>query len=79
MIAIAKTKLERQKEYEQRTNYAAQKKYNANNTKQIKFSFNVKTDADILEKLEEQPSKMGYVKKLIRQDIERQKEGNCNG
>ena len=79
MITIAKTKLEIQKAYEQRTGYAAQKKYNANNLKHIKFAFNIKTDADILEKLEEQPNKTGYIKDLIRADIQRQKEGNCNG
>lgn len=44
-------------------------KYNANATKQVKMKLNVKTDADILQKLEDVGSKNGYVKELIRKDI----------
>ena len=44
-------------------------KYDQNNTRQIKFKFNKKTDADILEKLDSVQNKQGYVKGLIRDDI----------
>lgn len=47
-------------------------KYDANHTKQIKLKLNLKTDADILAKLEEVESKQGYIKSLIRADIKRQ-------
>ena len=47
----------------------ASMKYNEKNTKQIKFSFNLKTDADILEKLDSVPNKQGYIKALIRNDL----------
>lgn len=47
----------------------ASMKYNEKNTKQIKFSFNLKTDADILEKLNNVPNKQGYIKELIRNDL----------
>lgn len=51
----------------------AQKKASANYakkmTKCVNLAFNKKTDADILEKLDQVDSKMGYIKKLIREDI----------
>lgn len=49
----------------------AQIKYAKNNTKDIRISLNKKTDADILEMLESQPNKQGYIKQLIRADIEK--------
>lgn len=49
----------------------AVKKYDAVNTKQIKLKLNKKTDADILEALESVPNKQGYIKSLIRQDIQK--------
>ena len=45
------------------------KKYNENSTRQIKMKLNVRTDADILQKLDSVESKNGYVKNLIRKDI----------
>lgn len=47
----------------------AQAKYDAKATKQIKFKFNLTTDADILEKLDSVDNKQGYIKELIRADI----------
>ena len=51
-------------------------KYNQSHTKQINFSFNLATDADILEKLESVPNKQGYIKQLIRADMERSNHEN---
>lgn len=45
-------------------------KYNQNNVKQIKLNLNKKTDADVIQKLEESGNIQGYIKGLIR------KEGN---
>lgn len=47
-------------------------KYDKNNTKQIMLKLNKKTDADILETLGKKRNKQGYIKELIRQDIEKQ-------
>ena len=47
----------------------ARDKYNKANTKSMALRFNLKTDADILEKLDNVPSKLGYIKQLIRADI----------
>lgn len=48
----------------------AQDKYDKANTVQFRMKLNLKTDADILNKLSSVPNKQGYVKALIRSDIE---------
>lgn len=50
---------------------AASIRYNEKNVVQIKFNFNKKTDADILDHLDRVPNKQGYVKSLIRKDMEK--------
>lgn len=52
--------------------YASQQKYDKANTTQIRMKLNLKTDADILEKLESVGNKQGYIKALIRADIEKE-------
>lgn len=49
----------------------AKDRYDKENTKQIKFKFNLKTDADIITRLAAEPSMQGYIKRLIREDIAR--------
>ncbi|MBQ8109675.1 MAG: hypothetical protein IJ124_05910 [Clostridia bacterium] len=46
--------------------------YDRANTQQIKFKFNLRTDADILEHLARQENKQQYIKQLIRADIARE-------
>lgn len=48
----------------------ASEKYDAENTKQIMLKLNTKTDKDILERLESVGNKQGYIKRLIRKDME---------
>lgn len=48
---------------------AASYRYDKNNTKRISLKLNLTTDADILNKLEEEKNVQGYIKKLIRSDI----------
>ena len=50
----------------------AQVKYDKANTTQIRMKLNLKTDADILAKLESVGNKQGYIKALIRADIEKE-------
>lgn len=52
----------------------AKEKYDKDNTKQVKLKLNVKTDADIIEALELSGNKQGYIKKLIREDLQKRKE-----
>lgn len=43
--------------------------YQKENIKQIKINLNKKTDAKLIEHLEKQPNKQGYIKKLIADDM----------
>ena len=48
----------------------AVRKYDAANTVQLHLKLNKKTDADIIDILNRKESIQGYIKQLIRQDIE---------
>lgn len=52
----------------------ANNKSNKINTKMICLRLSYNTDADIIKKLDEVESKMGYIKKLIRKDMQAQKK-----
>ena len=52
----------------------ASMKYTKANTTRINLSLNNKNDMDIIEHLNKQPNKQGYIKQLIREDIERYPE-----
>lgn len=47
----------------------ASNKFNKQGTKCILLRLNFNIDADVIKKLDSVPSKMGYIKKLIRKDI----------
>ena len=47
----------------------ANRKYEAENTRQVHLKLNRRTDEDVLEKLDSVPSKQGYIKDLIRADL----------
>lgn len=49
----------------------AKDRYDKANTRPLKLKLNLKSDADILAKLESEPSMQGYIKRLIREDISR--------
>ena len=49
----------------------ANAKYDAKATRQVMLKLNIKTDADILRKLDSVGNKQGYIKDLIRKDIEK--------
>jgi hypothetical protein len=51
----------------------AKKKWDKANTQQVIMKLNKNTDRDIITRLDEVPSKQGYVKSLIRQDIAKAK------
>lgn len=48
-----------------------QERYDAANRVQVTLKLNRKTDADVLQRLAEVPSKQGYIKALIRDDIKK--------
>ena len=47
----------------------AQAKYDKENTKQILLKLNLANDADIIEKLNAESNKQGYIKQLVRNDM----------
>lgn len=49
-----------------RRQYEQQKRYDAENTVRKNIKFNKKTDADILEAIENAPNKQGFIKEAIR-------------
>ncbi len=49
----------------------AKERYDAKATKKILLKLNLKTDADILAKLDAVGNKQGYIKELIRADLNR--------
>ena len=52
----------------------ANEKYLKANTKIVSLRLNYNTDKDIIKKLDEVDSKMGYIKELIRKDMQTQKK-----
>lgn len=57
-----------------KSNLKAIAKHNRENTKITPVRLNFNTDSDIIEMLESVPSKMGYIKQLIRDDIAQKKK-----
>lgn len=51
----------------------ANAKYDKNNTRQIMLKLNLNTDKEILDHLDRQNNRQGYIKRLIREDMERQR------
>lgn len=49
----------------------AVRRYDKEHTKQIILKLNLTTDKDILDKLESEENKQGYIKALIREDIKK--------
>lgn len=65
-----------QREYAKRTGYAGGAKYNKERGKVINFRLFTPQDDDVLAWLDKQPNKAGYLKALIKADME--KHGNNN-
>lgn len=61
--------LEKEKVEKMTPRVKASLKYNEKNTKQVKLSLNLKTDADIIAWLSERDNVQGYIKRLIRDDM----------
>ena len=48
--------------------------YEKENIRQIRMKINRKTEPELLEWIEEQENIQGYIKRLIREDMEKEKE-----
>lgn len=51
----------------------AQEAWKRDNTRHYGMRMNKNTDADVIEQLDKQPSIQGYIKRLVREDIERER------
>lgn len=60
----------RQREYAKKKGYAYSEQYNREKGKSVAFRLFSPQDDDIIKKLETVDSKAGYIKSLIRKDIE---------
>ncbi|MCC6095217.1 MAG: hypothetical protein LIV24_09415 [Eubacterium sp.] len=58
--------------------YEAQKRYKKKYVKHVMLSLNKRTDTDIIKKLDSLENKQGYIKKLIRKDIEETEDHSMN-
>ncbi len=56
------------------TYYSANKRYAQKALRQFKIDINRNTEPDLLEWIESQENKAGYIKRLIREDMERQQK-----
>ncbi|MCC8063693.1 MAG: hypothetical protein LIO70_01245 [Clostridiales bacterium] len=56
----------------------AKKEWTAAHTTRVVMNLNHNTDADLLKKLSEVPSKQGYIKSLIRADITQENHRRSN-
>lgn len=54
----------------------SQAEYDRTHTVQVKLKLNRRTDAALLRRLDEQPNKQGFIKALIKKDIEKEKENS---
>lgn len=63
----------RQREYAKRTHYVANTRSLKNTTKRYVINVVKSTESDIIERLEQEDNKAGYIKRLIREDIAKQK------
>lgn len=51
---------------------AAIARYDAVNTRKVTLKLNLKTDTDIVEQLDREPNKQGYIKTCIREHIKKE-------
>ena len=70
MVSLLRGDEEMKKEAAERK-AAYDKQYDKDNTTQVKFKLNNRTDEDILTFLNSLPNKQGYIKALIREDMKK--------
>ena len=58
--------------------YKSQNKYDANNTRRFGLKLNLKTDRELIQKLDSVENIQGYLKGLIAADIKTEKEKSAS-
>lgn len=54
--------------------YPANKRYKEKNIVQVTVSFNRSTEPELTARVEAEDNKAGYLKRLVREDVEREKK-----
>ena len=54
--------------------YPANKRYEQNTLLKVTVAFNRNTEPELVERMEQQESKAGYLKRLVKEDIDRDGE-----
>ena len=49
-------------------------RYERENLLRVMVKFNRNTEGSLVERVEREPNKAGYIKRLVREDVEREKE-----
>lgn len=57
--------------------YPTNRRYERENLLKVSVAFNRKTEPQLVKRMEQQDSKAGYLKRLVKEDIER--DGNAQG
>ena len=55
--------------------YPSKKKYESEKVLKVTVGFSRISEPDLVERIEKEESRAGYLKRLVREDIERKKEG----
>ncbi len=53
--------------------YEPQRRYHAKAIMRVTVDFNRNTESDLVERVEREPNRSGYIKQLVREDVERRK------
>ena len=51
----------------------SKRRYDARNTVKVLVTFNRNTDPEVTARIEQEPHKAAYIRRLIREDIEKEK------
>ena len=55
--------------------YPSKKRYDAKNILNVAVGFNLNTEPDLVERMEREESKATFLKRLVREQVEREKSG----
>lgn len=55
--------------------YPSKKRYDAKNILKVAVGFNRNTEPELVERMEREESKATFLKRLVREQVEREKEG----
>jgi hypothetical protein len=54
--------------------YPSNAKYERENLVAVRVAFNKRTEPELVERIEREDNKAGYIKKLVKEDIERERQ-----